>query len=618
MCFGLWHKGVNILEPDEDGVVVPVSDQPSGQGGDAKLPESDDKVDVNASHDSKAASGTSSVSSDPPENDGESKNTDSEKPKEPKKDPPKDPPKDDDSGGGKPPAVSPKAGSTTNAHDNDDDDDDQPIGGGDSTSSPQRPLRPDRRVRLIKLKLIDQHDDEKKANRDYRLDEAHFKIGKKESATAGNADKFSDGLGYLGIASGIAGNISSMVDNDDAKEAAGITSAVGGGIGFLTSGMKSLTGMYRAGRTKSRYASKIANTKVASGAVGMIGNAFGMMGSFIGLFNDAPQGTKADLDAGKAAGGAGIFKGVMDAIGSGLDFKASKDEKNAHSEIGANAAAISSGMSLRSGRVRRDLDQELNDARGNIATLKSLRRNSSQQFDLDALKTARKRRHTLKARKDAMKQAADMHRARAGESQKNVGNLVGGILGGIGSIMSGVSKILGKGGGLLGNILKYGGAGVSLIGNLSKGIGKAVDAKKASNEKEALKPKKRDIVDEYIGEKAGRIMDEARNIRLSDPEKSEYGVQTFPMPTLDEAKKIAVLRLGVTDDTRISVMGDDDLDLNLSSEDYEKAFKIITEKRAKNILKSEDADKNEMLDALGLSHDASLEDVKSALSGDIR
>ena len=112
-------------------------------------------------------------------------------------------------------------------------------------------------------------------------------------------------------------------------------------------------------------------------------------------------------------------------------------------------------------------------------------------------------------------------------------------------------------------------------------------------------------------------MDEARNVRLSDREKSEYGVQTFPMPTLDEAKKIAVLRLGVTDDTRISVMGDDDLDLNLSSEDYEKAFKIITEKRAKNILKSEGADKNEMLDALGLDHGASLEDVVSSLSGNI-
>lgn len=585
------------MEPDEDGVVVPVSDQPSGQGGGAKPPESDDKVDVNASHDSKAASGTSSVSSDPPENDGEPKNTDSEKPK-------KDPPKDDDSGDRKPPADSSGGGNSTTGPSK---------GESDGTDVPEQTLsQRQQRSDLIQVKLVDQHDQTNTADIYDIFDEANLRSWKREPAAIGNADKFGDGLGYLGIASGIAGNISSMVDTNEAKKAAGITGMAGGAIGFVTSAIKSGTSIYRAKRTKSRYARKDANTKTASGALGMIGGLSGMAGSLLGLTDDGSEGTDNSKKATIAQGGFGALKGVMDAIGSGLDFKASNDEKNAHREIDANAGTISSGMSIRNQGQHRDLDQELEDARHDIEIQKNLRKQRSQQFDPDILKEAKRRRHTAKARKYAMKQAADMHSARAGESRKNVGNLVGGIFGGLGGVLSGLSKILDPGGGLLGSVLKYIGAGSSLIGNLSKGIGKYVDKNRASNESEALKGNKQNVVDEYLNEKADRIIKEANSVRLSPQEQSQYHVSEFPKLTDEEAKKIAVLRLGITDDNRVN-----NVILPLSPKNYERAFQIITEKRAKNILKSEDADKNEMLDALGLDHDASLEDVVSSLSGNI-
>ncbi len=511
------------------------------------------------------------------------------------------------------------SGSDTEEEDDDDDVDDDSSESDieeedDDDDQLQRALSGGARNKLIKAKLVTQHRPGNGNNADESNDEGNYAVGQKESSKAGTADKFGDGLGYLGIASGIAGNISSFVDNDDAKKAAGITGMAGGAIGFVTSAIKSGTSMYRAGRTKSRYARKAANTKTASGALGMIGGLSGMAGSLLGLTNDGSEGADNSKKATIAQGGFGVLKGVMDAIGSGLDFKASSDEKKAHGDIVGNASTISSGSSHQNPNApRRDLDQELEDVRDQIAQQKQANDRSSQ-----SAKAARKRRHTLKARKYAMKQAADMHSARAGESRKNVGNLVGGIFGGLGGVLSGLSKILDPGGGLLGSVLKYIGAGSSLIGNLSKGIGKAVDKNRASNESEALKGNKQNVVDEYINDKAARIVEESKHVELTNREKSQYHIRKFPVVTIDEAKKVAVLRLGI-DNSSISFddSDSDELGENLTPDDYERAFKIITEKRAKNILKSEGADKNEMLDALGLDHDASLEDVVSSLSGNI-
>ena len=478
------------------------------------------------------------------------------------------------------------------------------------TSIDKNPISPNRRppMGLLKEKLVKEHKDNKEQRNDGRLDEG-VAVGKKDSPHLARADKAAEILGYGGMAAGAVGNVimpgfgygglafgnkdfsDKFLEDDKGKMTSGIAGFTASALGFGASSIKAATSMYRESRTKSRYAKGIAKTNAASGFMGMIGGGAGMAASLTGLLTKAPKGSQEAVDAGKAAGGEGIVKGVMDAISGGLDFKAARDERNAHRSISGDADRISGNSS----------GQDILDAREEIRRAKGTN-------DKDALKAAKKRRHTAKAKKYAMRQAATIHAARGNESRKGIGALIGGALSGLGSILSGVSNILG--GGMIGNVLKYIGAASSGIGFLAKTIGKFVDKKKAGNEKKALETDKHRIVDEYVDEKASRIKTEAEGVKLTDEEKAKYGITDLSNITLDEAKIIAVMRLGVE-------IRDTDA-YGLSSEGYEEAFKILTEKRAKNILKSEDADKHNMLNALGLSDDATLEDVKAALGGDIK
>ena len=57
-------------------------------------------------------------------------------------------------------------------------------------------------------------------------------------------------------------------------------------------------------------------------------------------------------------------------------------------------------------------------------------------------------------------------------------------------------------------------------------------------------------------------------------------------------------------------------DAPLTPDAYDEVFKLLVRKRANNIMQSSDKDRNEMLDALGLDHDAGIEDVEAAINPD--
>ena len=469
-----------------------------------------------------------------------------------------------------------------------------------------------RRKRVLTRKLVDERKDAK-AEMDAELNEDPESGITHGSVSTKKLDDAAKGFGGVGAATGLGSSIagqfiddspSGIIDGVSQKQMNAGVGIFGAGMGAVANSLKLGTNIYKASKSKSRYKRKAARMKAASGGLGLLGNAAsiaGGLGSF-GVYGqkqtvlDPAGGSGTEYDPNKTVSGfTDIGGGIVSSVSSILDYSANRSVTNAHRKIGRD--------------TRRYLTDNLDDSKSKLANsrrkikeLKNVGAGNLTDEQKQELKLARKARRTAKAKMFAMKQASDMNTARGRQHTPGVLGLIGGMSSGIGSLLKGIAKFTGQSQGILGYI----GMGLGMLGGAIKTFNSLREAKKAvTKPKDGLKNNKHSVVDDYLIGKIRKIKEQAAAMLLDRAESRDLGSQGKTLSD-DEAKRIALLRLGVDVDEHSD---------NLTDANYNEAFKKITEKRAKNILKARDADKTEMLNKLGLDPDATLEDVTSALSG---
>lgn len=387
--------------------------------------------------------------------------------------------------------------------------------------------------------------------------------------------------------------------SDDAKLAQTITDVtglVGGGLSAISGGLSLGANIYRATRDKNKYKREAAKRRAAAGG-------FVLGGGLSSMWSNAENlgwgGEKAHLQGSGAqqrGGLADIFTGICD-IGEKIsDHLGNVKEAEGHAAVVRDAGAIAS-------RNRVSASIRLANSRGRLKN-RNIPAGTTRQDYINAVKEARTVRHTAKAQKYAMAQATKFHKD-MDTSGKGFINLFGGLSGGLGSIATGIMKMRGTLTDPTGGMISL---ALSGIGGFLKAVNGVVNAKNAISQRKKTGVKKKEIVDEYLNDKMVRIKADARGVKdtLLPSQIIALGRQGVNITDI-EAKKIAVMRLGVEvpeDETEIG------------SKVYDKLFEKITEKRAKNILLSEDKEKKKMLAALGLDEDAALEDVVASLKAE--
>ena len=361
----------------------------------------------------------------------------------------------------------------------------------------------------------------------------------------------------------------------------------------MSGGIKTVSNAYRATKDKNKYKRRAAKYRAGAGASSLVSNVAGGVShsANLGFFGDSAR--KNGTGTQKLGGAMDIASGVTGGAANLLDYLGNRSENKGHKEV-AKRAKMKTAMKDAAAT------SALEKSRASIKRLKSAENLTDEQKE--ELKKAKEARNTAKAQKFAMAQAAKLHEQRGKESTKGFLGAVGGGFGLLGSLATGLSKIGGAAGGFLGMI----GTGLSAIAGITKTIGGGKDFMKGRKEKSALKEKKQDIVEDYLKEKIPRIKQQASEMDIDGDEEETLGTKGKSISD-QEARIIALGRLGVEIDTEKE---------DESSEYKDKAFQKLTEKRARNILKSSGEEKKEMLETLGLDEDARFEDVVSALSAD--
>ena len=515
------------------------------------------------------------------------------------------------------------ASDTEEENDDDDDDDDSSAFVPASMPGPNHQiqdqqylstLQNDRpavqRRKVIKERLVTERANDQQRNVEKNLD-VPVAGNAKNSHTTDGADEFAKDVGYgalvandianMGPAIGLTGSLIGLLGSERAKafgedtlkdedvnDFSNFFGAMGNALGTIGQGVKTVSQSYQAHNSKNKHKRAVARRKASSGAFGFVGSlsGFGSNLANLGAFGD--KATKKDANTGVAGGVMDIVAGVGDMFKTGLDFSALHRERAGHQEVTKRAERIWGG-----GTPANELAHStaIADAKGDIATAK-------RRGDQAALRDARQRRHTEKAKYYAMKQATQLHQLRSTEQvwRKGITGLIGSGLSGFGALLKGANK--------LGLNTGVAGPALSVFGSIAKSIAVGVEKSKKDNEAAALNNKKRNIVNEYLDEKKNKIQTEFQSLQFSNGEMRILNNNTTLSD--NEIKIVLLMRLGVDIPDQVNA---------ITNEEIDEAFEKLTEKRAKNILKSKDADKNEMLDALGLDHDASLEDVVSSLSG---
>ena len=217
------------------------------------------------------------------------------------------------------------------------------------------------------------------------------------------------------------------------------------------------------------------------------------------------------------------------------------------------------------------------------------------------LAKAKKLRDSAKANKLAMGIASKFNRNKSKTSVKGIGDIVGGV----GKMWAGISSATGiAGSGFVKNILS------PIIKKGTEFAKEKLDERDKKNEqkeKEKDEALRMETVKEYLEGKRAKIKAQAKTAAkssdLSDSERSALAGEL----TDAEADKIALARLGVS-------VSDMSSDKPASDSEMADGFEKIIMKRANNIMRA--YNKDEMLDSLMLSHDATVEDVAKALKGE--
>lgn len=206
-------------------------------------------------------------------------------------------------------------------------------------------------------------------------------------------------------------------------------------------------------------------------------------------------------------------------------------------------------------------------------------------------KQAKQAHKALKAKNHAMQQAKELN---AIKSKKSSMGAIGSILGSLGSLGEAVSGLTGGAfGGFLGTF--------SPIAGVFGGLMSMMGQQSGENAEKMAEEKKQEYIKQYLEKKRDTVQKEAEEAFRGHPNASS-------ITTLSDSEKdrIVIARLGV--DVEINNSG-------ISDEMYLQAFEKRNLKQARGIMASGEKDKAEMLKALHLDSDASVEDVAAALGG---
>ena len=455
--------------------------------------------------------------------------------------------------------------------------------------------------------------------------------------------------GALGMDNGIHQGKNGLSESDDYMK--GRSTGAGWlniGAGIINLGQSGLS-MFSHGRKLYKLRNDRDSIKKTESKWGMAASATRGVGSFF-----------------KVASGAMGVAGVTDPTKTGFVAGTGALLNTAASVMDT----IGAGKTATEYKKRRDKADALMLGAGSRNAYKSMKENSRNADNTDEQREGfRKDAKAIKARMYAMRQAKAVSSIKAsGAQDRAISSGVMGIGAGLLSLGSALTKSLvkGPGGAAIGGLL---GIGASAFSSLNKGASMSAKAsEKASKEKLHS-----DVVDEYLREKAAKIIEQYNADRraeaaaaaaraqadgadrddadervreapagpVSDSSGGDRGSSTTgprarrprsssappavrptahpeagsdpdqpPAPdTLSdqEAKMIALARLGV-------YTGPIDKDAQFDIKQYYgHAFNAITKKRAKLILDSGDAEKHDMLGALGLPDNATEAEVASAL-----
>ena len=503
------------------------------------------------------------------------------------------------------------------------DSDDESEGAGTATSIRSDIDRDgDERGSVLERKLVDDYYDDAPASDDEedavgnrtrssaagsRMKEAE-KIGKYLGtgatvlSAATNTALLGVGYGAMAFNGDTAGKISKeTLEGDTGKTVSSGVSLLTNVAGMGSAGIKSAASLYKAKKSKSRYNRKTARLKAAAGITGFLEKSAGAVSSGLGLFGGGSSGAK------DASSGLGVAGGLLGLTSSILDYAGNKADTAGHRQVASDTADYADAN-------RDSADAALTSSGGTLKRLKSIRKTRDltdpEKLELAEARTAR---HTAKAQRFAMMQASKLHQRRADQGSRGWLSMIGSGLGLLGSSLKGAASVFGGASGILKTLGSVTGAVSGMVKTAGIIKGEHDDQVNAGK----YKISKHEVVDEYLTEKAKKIRKQAKEMQLDRRESDSLGDEGKTLSD-SEAKIIAIKRLakktGVSDPAFRKLTFRQSDDAVIPDELYEAIFKILVKKRAKNIMNAEPGKKTEMLDTLGLDHNAGIEDIESALS----
>ncbi len=345
-------------------------------------------------------------------------------------------------------------------------------------------------------------------------------------------------------------------------------------INMLQSGLgiaKSVKGT----RSKNKRKKKAAYRGIATSALAMLTNASNMVSTGISGFGDPTNiaSQKKTSDAFTA------ISTISNFISAGINLTGAIFDRSSRKDVMKDTAALAVTDDANDTEQKRK-KQEMNDTEGKSAYENRL---SAEKYN------------AYKAKKYAMQQASDFNRLKRH-------NRIKGVAGALGSGVTAANNIMKL---TAGNFAKSAGGMLTsgILGAVGYGLGMAEKYGGKINDKildKKADSKKKKVIKSYLEKKRQTVREQAENAFKGHPEG--YGKNLSD----NLVDRITIGRLGIN--------------VKLSNEDISndlllKGFDKLNLKRANNIMKSGEA-KGEMLAALGLEEDASVEEIAAALTGD--
>ena len=237
-----------------------------------------------------------------------------------------------------------------------------------------------------------------------------------------------------------------------------------------------------------------------------------------------------------------------------------------------------------------------NDTSGKAEARSRALLHSISDKNSSAYKAAKIRHNALKSKKYALQEAAELHEIKKGQAPK-------GIIGASVSTFTAGVNLAGYIPGLKDSMAyKFVKALNPVVATAGGYAAKYGERKMDNDTNKAIKERQKSIIYRYITDKSRKIQKQADHAFKNHPQAN-----AFKNLTQNEKERIVVARMGVH--VEISQQALDENDLM-------SAYEIRNEKQAKAIMNSGKKNREEILKALMLDNDATLEDIQSALKGD--